>query len=241
MIEIPDGSGLAFIYGTVPERLPFKKWTLERTECVDGTSISTLKVEAYKIAHSVENITDIGSIKCPHGKPILYEESCRLPHADWQELIEYWSCHNGEFKNVANLRMHPRNRGVLIGDFHLVADPSILADCCKGREVIYYNELNKCSISCELIIYCFFKEYFKSKNKFRFSYDGDWHEIKYFYGCVCYTGKLKEGMKIGIKKVKDGRMIEQINEYYCGEILKGINKHKIGIELLGYELSFICS
>lgn len=157
-----------------------------------------------------------------------YEHANKLPEDGWQELIDYWSCHNSEFRSVLDLKMRPRKNGVLYSYFYFIKDRKI-----------FYNELFDEEI-CDKIIFNFFENHFVNNNSFVF-FCGCNIEVKFFN--VVYLEEndgLKKAFKVGYKETKKiPKYSDAINEYFSKMILNRLVENKLDIEILGYKLSFI--
>lgn len=240
-VEIDTEKEHAYVYGMkhMNAPLPFE-YELERSETVDGMAVHTLLVRNVPNPEKTKNLRDIGRISCFHGKQIDYKTSNRLPHPDWHDLLDYWSCHDGEFRTLLELQTKPRVGGILLGDFHIVVHHDLLPPCCQSTPLLFYNELSEKMFDDDFIIYNFFREYFMSKNKFCFTLKGRWYELKFFYACTYFRTSYRPALKVGIKPINGGENPAcLLNEFYYHRIMENIESNSIGISLMGYTLSFI--
>lgn len=247
MIEIEIESGRGFGYGTESlKEYPNIKYEVERSEVVNGYFIYTLKIFGEVNADVNFNYQNLGKIYCEHGNEIKYTSANRLPSEGWEELIDCWSCHSNEFKEVLKLKKKVRKGGILVGSFYCIPDSGIMPECCRGHKKLYFDKI-KSRFSVNNFIFGFLEEYFTNRNIFVVEgSNGEKYSVKFFYKCVLLKeGKQIIAIKVGVRKsyndeVKndDGKE-EFINESFRMAMIELLNKNMLSIEALGYKLSFI--
>lgn len=179
--------------------------------------------------------------KCKHGKNLNYITSNKLPSENWDELIEFWSCHNNEFASIKNLTIKIRPKGILLSSFYLLINNEDLPSCCKSQEntvKIWFNELS--CIDHKNISYDYLEEYFLNNNALIICYNNVYYEIKFFYTCQNLIIKnliFNRCMKLGIKEKKGKyKLSENINNFYMEFIFKNIKK--LDIKVMEYQIGF---
>lgn len=244
MIEVDSESDRAFAYGNdALEILHGRteiKWSVERTETIAGLCIHTIKMHGHPMPQAALSLLDPGEVACPHGNRIEYASVNRLPQEGWQELIDCWSCHSNEFRSMLDWQIRPRAGGLLTSNFYLIAHEASLPGCCAGRARLFYHELGM-RYSARNFIYKFFEEYFQSKNSIVLESKGQRHEIKFFYRCVILERKTAvAAIKIGVRETEKTCCEDAfVGEYYKDKIMEEIADNSIGVETIGYALSFI--
>ena len=246
MIELIPENKLGFIYDTESfELLKYLgdfNYSIIGQNDFNGKPIFTIQI-ARNISLNKQsiNILEIGQIKCQHGNNVDYESINLLPNEGWEELVDCWSCHNDEFKGMIDLKIKPRNNGILASHLYLVSHPSVLPECCNYKSKFFFNEL-KIKFSDANLIYRFFDDYFNIKNTFVFSQGEEVYEIKYFYKCWVIESKCIESMKIGFKKLNVFPIESHcLNNYYIDYLIKHLHDNSIHITVIDYELNFIKS
>lgn len=243
MIEVDLETDRGFAYGTdsleLLKRHPYEGYKIERVERLSGVSVYTVVIPGVSVEKQDFSLIRLGEISCRHGEKINYKSINRLPQEGWQELIDCWSCHNNEFQSMLNLKMRPRQMGILTSNFYLVAHEGMLPPCCCRETKIFYNDFI-IKYSHRNFIYKFFEEYFESKNCIVLEHGGKNREIKYFYKCVLISGEACDAIKVGVRETdKPCTCDEFINGFFRNKIFEEISENAIDIQVLKYEISFI--
>ncbi|KAI4290906.1 ubiquitin-protein ligase E3 D [Pancytospora philotis] len=243
MIEVDPETRRGFAYGGSPAELAQRysscALTVERSEKVMGKVVHTLSVADVAHPSAPTDLTRLGKILCKHGRQLDYRSINRLPQEGWQELIDCWSCHDCEFKSMLDLKVAPREFGILTANFYLLAHPSALPECCRHTPRLYYNEL-RTGYSDRNYIYLFLDEYFQHKSALVVSKDGRCYEIKRFYKCVLLGPEPTCAIKVGIRdteKADSGSGFT--NEYFIDRLLEEVAETAVGITVLGYGVAFV--
>ncbi|ELQ76803.1 hypothetical protein THOM_0192 [Trachipleistophora hominis] len=220
--------------GLIPER--FK---VIHVETSGNIVIYTIERE-YVISEQliVDLASHIKEIYCSCNKTINYQSLSLLPSHNWHEYIDLWSCHNSEFKSTLNFTPKARKNCIILGSFFMISDKHIY--CCKCyKDRIFYNEVNM-SISNDDIIYMAFCKYFESNTYF---YINERTEIILFgksYIGDTKNGRMYPALKVGFKSVKSiERESELMNDFFRKRIFHIMEKNKIDIKILDYDISFI--
>ncbi|KAI5174471.1 hypothetical protein PAEPH01_2083 [Pancytospora epiphaga] len=245
MIEINSETKRGFAYGTEAVKLLEKicgntGYVTDRIEKIESTLVYIISGIDFKLECPREvSLLNIGPICCLHGTPINYQSINRLPHDGWEELIDCWSCHKGEFKSMVNLEIKPRKGGILVSDFYMIADKGVIPSCCGGVSKIYYNNLI-INYSAQTLLYLFFNDYFQSKSLLVIEQDGVTYEIKYFYNCLLLSDAIRRAIKVGIKITDKNADTERfLNTFYIDQIIKELTSTATNTKVLGYDLAFI--
>lgn len=243
MIEIFPETDRGFIYRTESlsslELHVLKESVVEKTEYVEGNRIDAVIIKYATSPDSTINLSSLGNITCKHGAPLNYASINRLPQEGWDELIDCWSCHNGEFKSMLDRKIYPREHGILTSNFYLIAHPTTLPACCQSTPTLYYNDLTT-KYTDRNYIFLFFEEFFQSKGTMVIEKDRECIEIKCFYKCIWIKEHITWAMKIGFRKTD--KMVSNccfINDYYISKIFEEITETAINVSALGYNLAFI--
>lgn len=225
--------------------------TLFSVEKINGLTI--YKVIFDKNSKIVEEEGGIGFIfKCIHNCEIQYNRINKLPHDNWEELIDCWSCHQSEFASLKETGIKPVCDRILVSDFYCLLHKQNIPVCCqKAFEAnvlkesslyrVFYNEVN-INYSCDRLIYNFFKEYFKCYSRFKMGFEDNCYEFMYLYDCLVIDSKensSKKAIKIGYKKTKECDSVSQLNSFYMNEIEKSIEKHSINIFINEFKLTYV--
>lgn len=241
MIEIEPKSKRGFIYGEQSQpTIDGLECRMEKWEKISGTKIQSFTFDDYerKPEPSI-NLLDMNNITCIHGSKIKFKSINRLPQDGWQELIDCWSCHDHEFKGMLDLKIKPREEGILVSNFYMIMDDKIIPECCGSRNKYFYNEI-RCGFSDDELIYRFFQEFFEMKNSIVLKIKNVKYEIKLFYECILIQDKHVNALKVGFRettKANDDDLF--IGDYFKDKILEILQRNSIKITLLGFELSFI--
>lgn len=240
LVEILPENELAFAYG----KELFKdykgiKYSIVSKEEVQGVDVYTLKLNEVIIEDYKLNFIDVGSLKCKHGNTIAYENINMMPHDGWEELIDCWSCHDGEFKKMLDLKIKPRQKGILVSNLYIIPNEKIMPACCKNKYKLFFNE-TICKYSDNDIIFNFFDDYFRSKSILIIHYNDEFYDIKFFYSCWIFRFNMEKAIKIGFRKIKNVQATQiSINDHYSSFIINELQRNSLGIKTIGYELSFI--
>ncbi|KAM0680810.1 hypothetical protein GINT2_001084 [Glugoides intestinalis] len=245
MIEIEQKSKRGFAYGELAfntlNSLPIN-YIIEKCEIVRDCKIWSFSVQNYEKDSKQVDLHNISNVKCTHGNNIVFKTVHRLPQDSWQELIDCWSCHNNEFKEMLNLKISPRPGGILLSNFYLLANQDTLPECCKGESKFFYNEI-KCVFSDSLFIYKFFEEHFEAKSTLVLRIEDKNYEIKLFYSCVlCKADScdIVDAFKVGFKITdKNNDNDSSVGEYFKNQIFTSLKNNSLKIAILDYEVSFI--
>ncbi|OQS54532.1 hypothetical protein EHP00_38 [Ecytonucleospora hepatopenaei] len=183
--------------------------------------------------------------RCLHGKDIFIDRYNKLPHDNWQELIDHWSCHKSEFKTVNKLKCEFFPSRILCSDFYCIFYKKDLPECCQTKNLeesqkMFYNELYTGHNS-DYFIYKFFEDCFNRFYSFSLKLKGDIYEFKSFGTCILEKNSNENNIafKIGFKTSNKHDHISEINEYFENEIFLQINKNKLNIKVCNYDISFI--
>ena len=189
-------------------------------------------------------------IKCKHNKIIQYKRLNKMPHLNWEELVDSWSCHKSEFKSLKNINIKSIDGRIMIGDFFCVIPKINIPYCCKTNiddncsVKIFYNELH-INISDNKIIYDFFKEYFYSYYTLFLNLNIIKLEIRYLYDCNILLINNKshqkqcKAIKIAVRITNKVDDIKEINDYYKNAILNHIKNNNLNIKFNDYTISYI--
>lgn len=245
MIEIDQKSKRGFAYGDSAFKalssLPIN-YAVEKCEILHGSKIWSFSIQNYQKDSKQIDLHDIANLKCAHGKNIIFKTVHRLPQDSWQELIDCWSCHNNEFKEMLNLKICPRPGGILLSNFYLLANQDTLPLCCKGKSKFFYNEI-KSDFSDSLFLYKFFEEHFEAKSSLVLKIHEENYEIKLFYSCMLCRGDstdIIDAFKVGFKVTdKNNDNDSFIGEYFKNQIFTCLKSNSLKIKILDYEVSFI--
>lgn len=182
---------------------------------------------------------------CKHNIMIDIERYNKLPHDNWEELIDAWSCHKNEFDNVKTFAIRACKQRVLLSDFYGLFHVTDIPICCRKEctdelQKIFLNELNL-SISNNSIIYAFFKEYFETYNKFTVCLKDGIYSVMILCECKYVTENKEEydAIKIGYKKIEKGENVTEINEFYMDAIKNMLETNKLGISINKHEITYI--
>jgi hypothetical protein len=249
MIEIQDGFKRGFAYGDDSknqlDEIKSLIYKIEKVEIVQNVRIWAFEVLEFECMKKNQDLLDISQIKCAHGNSYEYQTVNRLPQEGWQELIDCWSCHDHEFKSMLDIKINPREKGILISNFYLIGHADALPKCCSKNTKVFYNEI-ACSFSNKFIIYNFFEEYFDMKNSVVLLIGATKYEIKLFYPCSlindCDKNKRRNSLafKVGFKESnKQNDKDDFIGDFFKQQILDQLNENSIGLNLLGFKLTFI--
>jgi len=243
MIELELGTKSGFVYSEQPiealaevSGLKFKNLSYKKA---GSTSIWSFDLVEYEAPNQQVDLLKITGLSCIHGHKIDFKEINRLPQEGWQELIGCWSCHDGEFKGLLNLKIKPRVGGILVSNFYLIADEGILPECCSARTKLFYNEIRG-GLTAEQLIFKFFEEHFAMKSTVVLRLDEKRYEIKLFYRCILIKDKAKEAFKVGFRETE--RTYDEdahIGEHFKGLIVNELEANKLEVTALGFILSFI--
>lgn len=244
MLEIINNLKRGFIYGKeFYEKLKESnlfEFIEERSEEINGFEIySVIFYQTINLDPFSFNLCNLGNVKCKHGSKLNYLSNNRLPQEGWEELIDSWSCHNSEFKSMLDLKIKTRKDGILTSNFYLLANDTVLPDCCKATEKFFFNELIMERSNLEFIFY-FFEEYFLHRSFLVLEYQNKSYEIKLFYNCILFDIELRNAMKLGVKEtIRKGDISDQINAFYIELIMKTLQNNKINIKSMGYDITYL--
>ncbi|ORD97158.1 hypothetical protein HERIO_975 [Hepatospora eriocheir] len=242
VVEVLD-SHEAYVYGNIGYELSKLEYEKVSIEVVQGVKVYKLKIKNIELKKEEDfNILKAldKNIKCKHSEPIKYLELNKCPHEGWEDLIDYWSCHQGEFEKLKNLKMIDRPNRIFVADFYIQTKKKYFPKCCNKSDKLFFNEFTH-SIPDSLLIYTFFTEYFKQLDCIYILYKGKCFKIKSFYRCHLFKeGNFVEAIKVGvIEEEMNSKFIRGLNDYYTEKIFKMIRENITGIKLLYYKLSFI--
>lgn len=243
MIEIELLSKKGFIYDSknieLLNRFEDVKYKITNIEYRNNVEILTIDVFDMDTMVKEVDLLKIKDLKCKHGKLFDIKTIHRLPQEGWEELIDCWSCHDSEFKSMLDLKMTPRENGILVSNFYFIAHKNIVPSCCFPQVRYFFNETTS-SLSNSMLVYKYFEEHFMMKNFLVLNLDGKYFEIKIFYKCVVVQDTQYLAFKVGFKETT--KIVEEdthIGAFFKNEIMKHLNENSLKIPLLGYELSFI--
>lgn len=237
-LELNPTTKTAYIYSKENEIIDNKYIQLS-TEKINTINIIKIEYPTHPIPKDnfINIHTLFDNLICTCGSQIKFTKLKKLPEDGWEELIDYWSCHNSEFKSMLDLKIKPCSGEALLSHFYFLANDFDL--CCysdeSGVQKIFYNQVGFDDVK---IIYSFFVNYFLHNNSFRFCVSGDVYEIKLFDFVIingCYDG-FKVGYKICKKRIEK---VNGINECIANGLLSMLDRNRIDISVLGYELSYI--
>lgn len=223
---------------------------------------TTPSCEAGSSDDSVEMGDKLQKITCRCGEEELHNESAlRLPSANWEELIDFWSCHNREFEQMASRQMRPRTNGILYSHFYFVVERHRVPKCLSlphrekvggqgprfpkdGLVRIYYNEVVN-PFGCEHLAFSYLSEHFQMDKTLHLRAGSAGYSIKYIGRAEMCAGKyppgpLGSGIKVGFRpSAQPGGEDPEINEYFASQIVECMRANSTGTYLNGYEISFI--
>lgn len=247
MIEMDCTLSSGFAYGRrglqLLKEIPGISFGVERTERLQGGNVYvlSLKTDSAYSGRSID-FADFGPVLCKHGKSIEYAKSSRLPTEGWEELVDAWSCHNGEFASMLSLELRIRPGYILLSNFYMLADQNVLPECCKGAQLLFYNDLT-IQHADSALIYNFIAEAFHSRSSFTVGFGEHTYRLKYFYSCflISEQKEMKRAIKVGFKEVSVDRDRTDCHlpEYYGERLMQMLNQNTLGIPMLGFNMSFI--
>lgn len=239
LLELNPITKVAYIYKNIQDNSELKH---NQITCETLSPYKIIGVEYPSHPKPISNIIDLYTlftqIKCKCGTLLAFSKLKRLPEEGWEELIDYWSCHNSEFKSMLDLKIQPRKGEALVSHFYFLANKSDMC-CYEGDDImkIFYNEVN---FSSREIIYTFFVNYFLHNNSLRFAVGEDVYEIKLFDSVIIMKEKYHEAFKVGFRICrKKCNRATVLNEYFAKIILDVLYENKLDIVVLNYSLSFI--
>lgn len=243
MIEIEPHFKRGFVYGEASKQslnnTKNLKYKIEKVETIQNIQIWTIEIIEFEPCKSSLDLLEISQLKCKHGEPFKHKTVHRLPQEGWQELIDCWSCHDHEFRSMLDLKMSPRIGGILVSNFYLIAHSDVIPECCRDDVKLFYDQIS-CSLSMNYFIYKFFEEYFAMKSTIVLLIEDKKYEIKLFYECNLIKETAAQAFKVGFREsTKQNDADEFIGEYFKKRIFDQLIQNSIGLNLLGYRLSFI--
>ncbi|ADM12369.1 putative metal-binding protein [Encephalitozoon intestinalis ATCC 50506] len=256
MLELPPDTRKGFLY--LVDREVFSKFKgyvdldflyEEDHGEVKVASVSVLE-DSFMWSEGNEEKSALPSeFRCSHGNEITHKSLNLLPQEGWEELIDCWSCHNCEFRTMLDLKLRPREGGLLLSDFFFLVNDRDLPECCRKNDSsvrkLFYNEIEQEEFTHRALIYSYMNLHFRNKNVLLLEVNEKKYEIRYFYKTmlVSANGKSlekKEAMKVGIKETD--KLLEEnknINNFYSKLIWDAVTLGAVGITALGYGISFV--
>ena len=228
-----------FVHVTEDDHIDLSGYDIVSKSIVEKYTIYKVRNKAYNKTNVIQEPLEIS---CIHNHPIKYTRINKLPHDNWEELIDCWSCHKSEFKTLRNHQLKIVQGRIFVSDFYCIIPSSDIPECCRGKDEstkFFFNEIivNRYNTA---HIYSFFDEYFKFYNRLFLRLKTRSFEIKYFYDCGVKKDNIKyNAIKIGIKPTDRNEDVTEINDYFREQIEDHLIRNTTNIFVCGYEMAYI--
>ncbi|KAM0679316.1 hypothetical protein BDAP_000183 [Binucleata daphniae] len=239
LVELHKEQEFGYIYVLNNKEMVNFEYTLVKTENIFGILVHKIK---HKIdtSHNNQKFDFEGIVKnmsCKCTKRFNIMQINALPEEGWEDLIDFWSCHDSEFRSMLDLKPKPRKGGVLTGDFYFLINEN--ESCCFKKQKIFYNEVFD-EKTCMLIIYHFLMKYFKHQSKYILHTQNKVYELCFFDEVFIFENdEAKPALKLGIKQsAKVYTKNENINDFFCQTLYNELIENRLKITVFAYNITY---